>query len=65
MPGIAKAIQQLGALTRPALSFSAIAWRCEETNRIYALSAEHHRGDGIFDQVLRRMGCHLGPVTNQ
>jgi hypothetical protein len=64
MPGIAKAIQQLGALTRPALGFRACIWQCEETNRIYALSAEHHRGDPIFDQVLQRMACHPGSVSH-
>jgi len=65
MPGIAKAIQQLGALTRPALGFSACAWRCEETNRIYALMAEHHRGEELFDRVLRHMACHPGSVSDQ
>lgn len=65
LPGIAKAVQQLGALTRPALGFHACAWCCEETNRIYALSAEHYRGDPIFDRVLEHMACHPGSVADQ
>jgi hypothetical protein len=58
MPGIAKAVQQLSALTRPSLGFDACVWHCEETNRIYAISAEHRRGDDIFDRVLERLPCH-------
>jgi hypothetical protein len=65
MPGIAKAIQQLAGFTRPALGFRACAWWCDATNRIYALSAEHHRGDAIFDQVLERMSCHPGSVSDR
>jgi hypothetical protein len=63
MPGIAKAIQQLSALTRPSLGFHACAWHCVETNRIYAVSVEHPRGDDVFDQVLERLPCH--PVIEE
>ena len=63
-PGIAKAIQQLGALTRPALGFHACAWRCDDTNRIYAVSAELPRRDGVFDEILQRMSCHPGSITD-
>lgn len=58
-PGIAKAIQHLSAFTRPSLGFHACAWHCEETNRIYAVSAEHPRGDDLFNQVLQRLSCHV------
>jgi hypothetical protein len=60
MPGIAKAVQHLTAFSRPSLGFHACVWRCEETNRIYAVSAEHPRGDEIFDQILQRLPCHPG-----
>lgn len=60
MPGITKAVQQLSTLSRPSLGFHACVWHCEETNRIYAVSAEHPRGDDIFDQVLQRVQCHEG-----
>jgi hypothetical protein len=59
MPGIAKAVHQLGALTKPSLGFDACVWHCEETNRIYAVSAEHPRGDAVFAQVLERFCCHV------
>src|SRR6266849_8180744 len=60
MPGIAKAVQQLTAFSRPSLGFHACVWRCDETNRIYAVSAEHPGGDDIFDQMLQRLPCHPG-----
>jgi hypothetical protein len=60
LPGVAKAIQDLAAFTKPSLGFHACAWHCEETNRIYAVSAEHPRGDDVFEQVLCRMSCHHG-----
>jgi hypothetical protein len=63
LPGITKAIQHLTAFTRPSLGFSACVWHCDETNRIYAVSAEHPRGDEIFHQVLERLPCHPGSVT--
>ncbi len=62
--GFAKAAQQLASLTKPSLGFTACAWHCEETNRIYAVSAEHPRGDDIVAQVLDRMPCHPGSLEN-
>jgi hypothetical protein len=59
LPGIAKALQQLMGLTRPSLGFHACAWHCPESNRIYAVSAEHPRGDNVFEQVLERVVCHV------
>ena len=64
VPGIAKAIQHLAAFSKPSLGFHACVWRCEETNRIHAVSAEHPRGDDLFDQVLNRMPCHAELETN-
>jgi hypothetical protein len=58
LPGLAKGVQQITALTRPSLGFDACAWHCEETNRIYAVMAEHPRGDSLLDQVLERLPCH-------
>jgi hypothetical protein len=58
LPGLVKGVHQLTGLMRPSLGFSACAWHCEETNRIYAVMVEHPRGDNLFDQVLRRLPCH-------
>lgn len=58
LPALFKSFQQLTALTRPSLGFDACAWHCEETNRIYAVMAEHPRGDDLFDRVLARLPCH-------
>lgn len=63
VPGIAKSIQHLTAFTRPSLGFHACVWRCDETNRIYAVSAEHPRGDDLFEQVLQRLPCHQDAHT--
>jgi hypothetical protein len=60
VPAIAKAFHHVSGLSRPALGFSACVWHCDETNRIYAVSAEHSRGDDTFHEVLRRMLCHPG-----
>jgi hypothetical protein len=65
MPGIAKAVQHLTAFTKPSLAFHACAWHCEETNRIYAVSAEHPRGDNVFEQVLDRFICHQQPERRE
>jgi hypothetical protein len=57
-PALAKTLHHLSGLSRPSLGFHACVWHCEETNRIYAVSAEHPRGDDTFSQVLSRMMCH-------
>jgi ribosomal protein L34E len=58
LPGFARAIHQLTALSRPALRFEALVWECPETNKIVALQSQHPGGDRTLAEVVERFRCH-------
>jgi hypothetical protein len=58
LPGLARAIHQLMAFTRPALRFEALVWECPETNKVVALQSQHPGGDRTLSEIVARCRCH-------
>jgi ribosomal protein L34E len=57
-PAISRAVQQITALSRPALRFEALVWQCPDTNKVIALTSQHPGGDRTLWEVVDRLSCH-------